>query len=231
MNEGTDPGRDTSSDTQPIETPATPPPSDMATAQEGQPALDAQPAPPPMPADPAPVPPPAEPPIAPPVAAPAAPVSWSSTTPGTVVAARGGRTTLSAIAGVAMLVLGIIGGLIGIAVIVLGGVVGNLDLSQFADTSTLGPNAAQFVGGVVLFFGIVILVYSIFYIVGGIGVLRSREWGRVIGIVVGIISGLVWLAGLSGDRGGLVFALIMLLVHVYIVVVLAVRFRERVVTA
>jgi hypothetical protein len=228
MNEGTDPGRDTSSDTQPIETPATPPPSDMPAAPEAQPGPDAQAAPPPMPADPAPVAPPAAPPIAPPVAAPAAPVSWSSTTPGTVVAARGGRTTLSAVAGVAMLVLGIIGALIGIGVIVFGGVVGNLDLTQFPGAESLTSNEIDIVGGVFIFAGIVVLVYSAFYIVGGIGVLRSREWGRVIGIVVGIISGLVWLAGVSGDRGSVAFALILLLIHVYIVVVLAVRFRERV---
>jgi len=74
--------------------------------------------------------------------------------------------------------------------------------------------------------GIIVVLYSVAYIVGGIGVLRTREWGRVMGIVLGIISGLIWLAGLSGDRGGVIVALVMLLVHVYIVVVLAIRWRE-----
>jgi hypothetical protein len=40
----------------------------------------------------------------------------------------------------------------------------------------------------------------------------------------------VWLTGLSGDRGGVVFSLILLLAHLYVVVVLAVRWREPVPT-
>lgn len=168
-----------------------------------------------VPAPPAPMP-------ATPAAAPPAPAAgWVMPAP----AARGGRTTLAAAAGVAMLVLGILGALIGIGIIVFGGVVGSLDLSQYADTSALGANASKFVGGVVVFVGIVILSYSTFYLVGAVGVLRSKDWGRVIGIVVGILSGLVWLTGVA-SRGGAGFALVMLAIHAYIVIALALRWRE-----
>ena len=47
--------------------------------------------------------------------------------------------------------------------------------------------------------GVVVIVYSLVYLIGGIGVLRSRDWGRVIGIVVGILSGLFWLAAVGGS--------------------------------
>lgn len=221
MNEGMQPGSDeVSSDTQPIETPppaAAARPADDQAQEPTTPSPAAAPVPPPA----APVPPPAAP-------APAAPVAWSSTP--TVTTVRGGRTGLAAAAGVALLVLGVIGALIGLLIAFVGGFFTSLNIPEIQNNPDLGPNGAGIVGGIVTFIGIVILVYSLAYFVAGLGVLRTREWGRVTGIVVGIISGLFWLAGLSGGRGGFVFALVLLLIHLYIVVVLAIRWREPVAT-
>lgn len=171
----------------------------------------------------------------PPVAPPAMPqpaVAWAA--PPVAVAAAGGRTTLAAIAGVVLIVLGILGGLVGLLITVLGGAFAkNLPLGEIPELE--GADAGAFVGGMVAFLGIVILLYSLVYFFGGIGVLRSRGWGRVMGIVVGILSGLVWLSGFtnagaieSADTGSsIVFSLVLLIAHAYIVVVLIAFWRTK----
>ena len=85
-----------------------------------------------------------------------------------------------------------------------------------------------------MFFGVIIVAYSLVYIIGAIGVLRSKGWGRVMGIVVGILSGLFWLAGLSGSGssssgggGSLIFVIVLLALHVYVFVTLAFFWRSK----
>jgi hypothetical protein len=157
-------------------------------------------------------------------------VAWGAPAP--VVAAQGGRTTLAAIAGVVMLVLGVLGGILGLLVAVVGGTF-IASLGDFAEIPDLeGADPGAVLGGVVAFFGIIVIVYSLIYVIGGIGVLRSRGWGRVMGIVVGIVSGLIWLTGLgSSESSGLPFSIVMLAIHVYIVVVLAIFWRNKTATA
>ena len=70
------------------------------------------------------------------------------------------------------------------------------------------------------------------YLAAGIGVVRSRDWGRVLGIIVGILSGLIWLSGLSGGgRVGvedtIVGTLIGAGIHIYIVVALLFFWRTK----
>jgi hypothetical protein len=148
----------------------------------------------------------------------------------------GQRTTLSLVAGILLILGGILGGLAGIAVAVLGrAFIGSIE--NFGPMPDLeGIDTQTFLSGVVVFFGIIIAVYSLVYLFAGIGVLRSRDWGRVLGIVVGILSGLVWLSGLSnGGRPGagdsLVGTLIGLAIHVYIVVALLFFWRTKPSTA
>lgn len=135
-------------------------------------------------------------------------------------------------AGVILLVLGVLGGLLGLVLVLGGAVVGNAGRNGGIPGLEGMPNVAGAFGGLVAVIGLVVVLYSLLYIFGGIGVLRSREWGRVIGIVVSILSGLVWLAALvspsdpsTGSGGGGPVAAALLIAHAYVVVVLAIRWR------
>jgi hypothetical protein len=143
------------------------------------------------------------------------------------MAAKGQRTMLAAVAGVGLIILGVLGGLFGLAIAVFGSsVVRQLDLSQYGDFGDINDPAAL-ISGAIAFVGIVIVVYSLVYLIGGIGVVRSRGWGRVMGLIVGILSGLFWLLGLTGGRSdGIGFAIVMLAIHVYIVVALIMFWRR-----
>jgi hypothetical protein len=161
-------------------------------------------------------------PVAPPPAAP--PVAWAPAP--AAVAAPGGRTGLAAAAGVILLILGILGGLLGLFVAVVGGSIAS-SLSDLVDIPGVSDPSGV-VGGVVAFFGILVVIYSLVYLIGGIGILRSRNWGRVLGLIVGILSGLVWLSGLGqADRANLPFTIIMLGIHAYVVVVLLFYWRTK----
>jgi hypothetical protein len=175
------------------------------------------------------------PPAAPPPAyTPQPAVAWQAAP---AVAVAGGRSGLAAGAGIGLLVFGILLLLIGLLFFAVAGMVGGLvESGGFGEIPGMPPGFEGAIGGFVVVFGVIVILYSILYIVGGIGVLRSRNWGRVIGIVVGIITGLLMLSGLAtpsptGDQSGLIFSLILLALHVYIVVALAFFWRSRSATA
>jgi hypothetical protein len=134
-------------------------------------------------------------PASPPPAAPA--VTWAP--PPAAPAATGQRTILAALAGILLLLGGILGGLAGLAVMLVGGSFAQALRDYIQVPGLEGADAATVLGGVVAFFGAVILVYSLVYLLAGIGVLRNRGWGRVMGLTVGILSCLIWLSGLSGS--------------------------------
>ena len=184
----------------------------------------------------------APPPIAPPAmptpavaaAAPQPAVNWAPAP--TPVAATGKRTTLSLVAGILLILGGILGGLAGLAVAVFGNAIVQ-SLEEFGGMPEVeGVDMAAFMSGFIVFFGIIVLAYSLAYLFAGIGVVRSRDWGRVLGLIVGILSGLIWLTGLGGTNqpGGsdsLVGTLIALGIHVYIVVALLFFWRTKPSTA
>ena len=186
------------------------------------------------PASPPPVAPPAytpptytPPPIAPPSPQPA--VAWAP--PPAASAAVGQRTTLSLAAGILLVILGVLGGLFSLAVLTIGrSVVDQFDFSSLPGLEgNADPNAI--VSGVITFVGIFVLACSTFYIIGGVGVMRSRGWGRVIGIIIGILAGLIWLGSLaSSGRAGSdpLFALVLLAIHAYIAVTLLFFWRTKV---
>jgi hypothetical protein len=214
-----------------------PAPEGMPAPSGDPPAGDAMsPEPPPLApivaaasATPPPVPPPA------PMAAPAQPVApppavaWQAPPP--AVAVKGKRTPLAMVAGILLLLLAIGGGLIGIGLIVFGSAI----ISQLGDNLTNIPgyngDPAALVTGAFVFVAVIILAYSLAYLLAGIGVLRSSNWARVLGIVVGIISGLIWLGGLTGGgnggSGGGAFSIVLLGIHIYIVVVLLFFWRSK----
>lgn len=168
----------------------------------------------------------AAPPTPPPPAAAQPAVAWQAPPP--VVAAQGRRTGLAAAAGVVLLILGVLGGLLGLLVALVGGsfVAGLGDLGYFPELE--GADPAAILAGAVTFFGIVVVIYSLVYLFAGIGILRSRTWGRVMGLIVGIISGLIWLGGLGQtDQANIPFTIVMLAVHAYVVVVLILFWRTK----
>jgi len=182
------------------------------------------------------------PPIAPPAiptpavaaSAPQPAVNWAPAP--TPVAATGKRTPLSLAAGILLILGGILGGLAGLAVAVFGNAIVQ-SLEDFGGMPEVeGMDMAAFMSGFIVFFGIIILVYSLVYLFAGIGVVRSRDWGRVLGLIVGILSGLIWLSGLGsanqpGAGDSLVGTLIGLGIHVYIVVALLFFWRTKPSTA
>ena len=210
------------------------PPEGEPGSSADQAAAEAPPPAPPAYMPPAYTPPPVPPPAMPQPAMQQPAVAWAPP-PAATVATRQ-RTSLSLAAGIILIVLGILGGLLGLLLATVGrGFVesfqGFNDLPGFN-----GADPGAVVGGIVAFFGIVLLVGGIAYAIGGIGVLRSRGWGRVIGIVVGIIGGLFWLASLGGSGqyassggggGGGLFAAIFLALHVYVIVALGFFWRVK----
>jgi hypothetical protein len=168
------------------------------------------------------------PPIAPPAPQPA--VAWAP--PPATTAAVGQRTTMSMAAGILLIVLGVLGALLGLLILTIGrGVIQAFDFRGMPGTENISdPNAL--VGGVIAFFGIFLLVCSTFYVVGGVGVLRSKNWGRVIGIVIGILAGLLWLGSLTSGgtvsgRNDLLFPLVLLAIHAYVAIVLLFFWRNK----
>jgi len=167
----------------------------------------------------------------PPIPPPAVQPSASCAPPPAPIAAASERTALAAAAGIVLVVLGILGALAGLAIATIGR--GFVD--AIGDFGTIpgmeGVDADTFISGFILFFGIIIVAYSLVYAIAGVGVLRGRNWGRILGIIVGILSGLVWLTGLSGGGNGarndIAGTALLLAAHVYIVVALAFFWRAR----
>lgn len=221
-------------DAQPPEAAAAPPPAWPSTdAAATDAAATPPPAASPTPLAPlvAPTPPPA---VPPPAYTPQPAVAWQAAP---AVAVAGGRSGLAAGAGIGLLVFGILLLLIGLLFFAVAGMVGGLaESGGFGDIPGMPPGMEGAIGGFVVVFGIIVILYSLVYIIGGIGVLRSRNWGRVMGIVVGIITGLLMLSGLTtpsttGDQSSLIFSLILLALHVYIVVALAFFWKSKPATA
>lgn len=137
---------------------------------------------------------------------------------------------LAGIAGVILLILGVVGALFGLLIAAAGGLMGGLapgDLPGLEDV----PGLADALGGFVVIVGVIVVVYSLVYLFGGVGVLRGRDWGRVMGIVVAVISGLVWFGILASPsdqantQSSVVVSAILLLAHAYVFVVLIFRWR------
>jgi hypothetical protein len=211
------------------------PPEGEPESGTDQAPAEMPPAAPPAYTPPAYTPPPVPPPAMPQPAMQQPAVAWAP--PPAATAATGQRTGLSLAAGIILIVLGILGGLLGLLLATVGrGFVesfnGFNDLPGFN-----GADPGAVVGGIVTFFGIILLIGGIAYTLGGIGVARSRGWGRVLGIVVGVIGGLFWLASLGGSGGyanssgggggGGLFAAIFLALHVYVIVALGFFWRKK----
>lgn len=191
---------------------------------EGMPPSPMPDAPPPG-APPASTPPTYTPPPVPPPA-PQPTVAWAP--PPAASAAVGQRTTLSLAAGILLVIFGALGVLFSLAVLTIGReFMKSFDFSSIPGMEP-GADPSAIVTGVITFLGIFVLACSTLYIVGGVGVMRSKNWGRVIGIIIGILAGLLWLGSVAnGSRGDVAFALVLLALHAYIAIALLFFWRNR----
>jgi hypothetical protein len=157
------------------------------------------------------------------------PISWAPPPPVTAATMRPGpRSTLSLAAGILLVVLGALGVLIAIAMLTVGRqLIAQIDFSGMPGVEGVNdPNALA--EGFLAFAGIVLLVCSTFYVVGGVGAMRSKNWGRVIGVVIGVLGGLFWLVGLAnGSPRGTGFVFVLLAIHAYVLVALLFFWRTR----
>jgi hypothetical protein len=172
-------------------------------------------------------------------------VGWAQPqpTPGWIqpVATKGPVTILARIAGLFLLLLGLVWGAIG-ALLVVGGTAFHFLTDRFSvlNTDTAGvTTAGNVVGGVIAGLGIVILVLAIVEVLGGLGALFGKTWGRVLGILYSLVFGAFLLIGLTGSMGaaggvtgtdnaagtGVIIILVMFLLYLYSLVILLVRWR------
>ena len=101
------------------------------------------------------------------------------------------------------------------------------DLSE----SFFGTQSAEAIGGLVAGVGIVFLVIAIIQILGGIGSWRGSGWGRVIGLVYGVIGALLGLGTLAGSgssvrQGGAGSGLVILAIYGFVTLALAFRWKS-----
>jgi hypothetical protein len=175
-----------------------------------------------------------------PAAAPGGGWAQPQPTPGWVqpIAAKGSVTILARIAGLFLVLLGLLWGAIG-AVLIVGGTAFHAFTDQFSalNSQTSLTTTGNVVGGVIAGVGIVILVFAIFEVLGGIGALFGKTWGRILGILYSLVFGAFLLvavtsgtqaADVSGNSGvgtGVIFIVVMFLMYLYALVVLLLRWR------
>jgi len=138
-----------------------------------------------------------------------------------------------------LVLLGLFWGAIGV-VLIIGGSAFRSIIDQFGPLNASNNDidtAGNIVGGVFVGIGIVILILAIVEVLGGFGALLGKTWGRLIGILYSLVFGAFLLVALtggtrsadigdtSGATGGLIFVLVMLLLYVYSLVVLLLRWR------
>ncbi|MGH2511584.1 MAG: hypothetical protein ACRDGQ_02735, partial [Candidatus Limnocylindrales bacterium] len=167
---------------------------------------------------------------------PAAPVpGWIQPT-----AAQGPVTILARIAGLFILLLGLLWGVIG-AFIVIGGTAFSSITDQFGPLNTTDANtianAGDVVGGVIAGFGVVIVVLAVIEVLGGLGALFGKTFGRIVGILYSLLFGALLLLALSGatraDTGdanvgtGVLILGAMFAMYLYSLIVLLLRWRGR----
>jgi hypothetical protein len=96
---------------------------------------------------------------------------------------------------------------------------GTAAFSQYLGDAYAGPFVAAFGA----FFGIIILIWAVLHLLGGIGAIQGKGWGRWTGIVVAVISLIFFIFGVLGslgggtsgrtDTGGLVFEIVFIVLY------------------
>jgi hypothetical protein len=182
---------------------------------------------------------------------PGAPQGWQSTPtapgwqqPGAPAwggaSAPAQRPTEVTVASIILMVLGGIGLLISLLILLAGGMVGSLSSGeieqQTGQTLPTGFDMSAF-GAIFGVVGAILLVFSVVYLLGGIGAIRGSGWGRALGLIAAIIGVLFWGLGLlgsigslgsgaEGGAGSLFFAVAFFALHAFVLWALAARWRN-----
>lgn len=98
--------------------------------------------------------------------------------------------------GVITIILGSLTLLCGVCVAIAGiGFAGGGGQGRFGGGNVLPFQAA---GGILIAFAVLILVFGVVYLVGGIGVLQRRNWGRIMTLIAAGFSGLFGVLQIGG---------------------------------
>jgi hypothetical protein len=143
----------------------------------------------------------------------------------------GRRTALAAAGAVVLLVLGVLGIIVAVAILTIGrSIIDSFDFSSLPGMEGV-EDPDNVIGSVFSFVGIMLVIFSAFYVIGGVGALRTAGWGRVIGIVIGLLGTLFWLSASAGSGrvadGNPTIAYVMLAAHAFVLVVLAFFWRTK----
>ncbi len=111
------------------------------------------------------------------------------------------------LAGVVLLIIGILVGLAGVGLMAVGLVARAAfeTAVQNADPVDFSVDAVRVFEGIFVVFGLIVAVYGLGELIAGIGVLLKRQWGRLLGVLLAFIAGsLTTLAGrgASGASNG-----------------------------
>ena len=128
-----------------------------------------------------------------PFAPPTEPVpGWSPQAPQSPV---GGASGTVVAAGVILLVISALAGLLGILALLGGAIMGQVPILPSNDSGLTQEqfDAVMSMGRTfVLVFGGVALAIGLAHLLSGIGVLRRRSWARILGLVMSVLGMLIW---------------------------------------
>lgn len=137
-------------------------------------------------------------PISPPISPPTEPVpGWAPVVP---APAEGASGTVVA-AGVILLVIAALAGLLGILALLGGAIMSQMPTLSGTESGLTQEefDALMSMGRIfILVFGGVALVIGLAHLMSGIGVLRRRSWARILGLVMSVLGVLVWALILVG---------------------------------
>jgi len=120
-------------------------------------------------------------------------------------------------AGVILIVLGVIVGLLGLLFVLGGSLIGSIgDAPDLQDQ--LGGIPSAF-GGFVATIGIIVVIYGLAQIVAGIYVFPGKSWARITGLILAVLGALFGLLGVipgeGSNAGGIVVSLVVLAAYAF----------------
>jgi hypothetical protein len=106
-------------------------------------------------------------------------------------------------AGIYLIVMGALIALAGTACAAFGGAAGTMFDFEGAGMGEAGP-LAELISGALVFVGVIGVIIGILKILGGVGALQGKGWGRVLGIIFSVVFAVLFgLSLLSGVQGGI----------------------------
>ena len=133
------------------------------------------------------------------------------------VASPSARPTVVTVAGILLIIIGALVGLLGLVIVLAGSFFGGLDGAGFSG-SVAGLRDA--VGAFFIVAGLIFLIFGALDVLTGIYVLPGRPWARITAIVLSVLGALFSLGGVMGERGmqgGVLIPLVFLVAYVFII--------------